>query len=260
MTDTIAPLDSTVLEAVAAAVAPRLPSAGGLQARLLTDLDQAVVDLGPDPAAVAVRVSGAFSGDVVLVTGRSATAAAGGHHDAAAALATWSPVLADVVTTLGSHLGHLASETPRDVEASGVLRSTGGRHDVVGLYDADVLAAAVLLTDGSAVSPPSSVEAGTFLPLVGGAGPEVDPRRLQLLRDVVMGVSVELGRTRMTVRELLSLAPGAIVELDRAAGSPVDLLVNGTLMARGEVVVVDEEFAVRVTEIVAPSLDGRIGA
>ena len=67
-----------------------------------------------------------------------------------------------------------------------------------------------------------------------------------------MGVSVELGRTRMTVRELLALTPGAIVELDRAAGSPVDLLVNGTLIARGEVVVVDEEFAVRITEIVSP--------
>ena len=66
---------------------------------------------------------------------------------------------------------------------------------------------------------------------------------MNLLRDVMMGVSVELGRTRMTVRELLALTPGAIVELDQAAGAPVDLLVNGTLIARGEVVVIDEEFA-----------------
>jgi flagellar motor switch protein FliN/FliY len=75
-----------------------------------------------------------------------------------------------------------------------------------------------------------------------------------------MGLSVELGRTRMTVRELLSLTPGTIVQLDRAAGSPVDLLVNGTLLARGEVVVVDEEFAVRVSEIVGPDLEGRLGS
>ncbi|MBW8826843.1 MAG: flagellar motor switch protein FliN [Acidobacteria bacterium] len=65
-----------------------------------------------------------------------------------------------------------------------------------------------------------------------------------------MSVTAELGRTKMTVRELLALAPGAVVELDRAAGSPVDVLVNGTLVARGEVVVIDEEFGIRISEIV----------
>jgi flagellar motor switch protein FliN/FliY len=73
---------------------------------------------------------------------------------------------------------------------------------------------------------------------------------MQLLSDVSMTVTAELGRARMTVRELLELAPGAIVELDRTAGMPIDVLVNGTVVARGEVVVVDEEFGVRVTEIV----------
>jgi flagellar motor switch protein FliN/FliY len=75
---------------------------------------------------------------------------------------------------------------------------------------------------------------------------------LDMLHDVEMEVSAELGRTRMSVRELLSLSPGAIVELDRAAGSPADLLVNGRLIARGEVVVVDENFGIRITEIVSP--------
>jgi flagellar motor switch protein FliN/FliY len=65
-----------------------------------------------------------------------------------------------------------------------------------------------------------------------------------------MGVTAELGRTRMTVRDLLSLTPGSVVELDRAAGSPVDVLVNGTLIARGEVVVIDEEFGIRISEII----------
>jgi flagellar motor switch protein FliN/FliY len=64
----------------------------------------------------------------------------------------------------------------------------------------------------------------------------------------------------MTVRDLLALAPGTIVELDKAAGSPVDVLVNGTLMARGEVVVIDEEFAVRISEIVTSEQDSRLGA
>jgi flagellar motor switch protein FliN/FliY len=75
-------------------------------------------------------------------------------------------------------------------------------------------------------------------------------RPMTLLHDVEMGVTAELGRTRMTVRDLLSLTPGAVVELDRAAGSPVDVLVNGTLIARGEVVVIDEEYGIRISEIV----------
>jgi flagellar motor switch protein FliN/FliY len=75
---------------------------------------------------------------------------------------------------------------------------------------------------------------------------------LDLLHDVEMEVTAELGRTRMTVRELLSLAPGTIVELDRAAGSPSDLLVNGRLIACGEVVIIDENFGLRITEVIAP--------
>jgi flagellar motor switch protein FliN/FliY len=83
------------------------------------------------------------------------------------------------------------------------------------------------------------------------------PRRhgIDLLRNVEMELTVELGRTRMTVRDLLALAPGAVVELDRAAGSPADLLVNGRLIARGEIVVVDEDFGVRITEIISGSGD-----
>ena len=78
-------------------------------------------------------------------------------------------------------------------------------------------------------------------------------RGIEMLHGVDMEVTVELGRTRMTVRDLLALTPGAVLELDRAAGSPADLLVNGRLIARGEVVVVDEDFGLRVTEIVDDS-------
>lgn len=80
-------------------------------------------------------------------------------------------------------------------------------------------------------------------PVAGGRG-------IEMLHGVEMEVTVELGRTRMPVRDLLALAPGAVLELDRAAGSPADLLVNGRLIARGEVVVVDEDFGLRVTEII----------
>ncbi len=76
-----------------------------------------------------------------------------------------------------------------------------------------------------------------------------DGRPIELLYNVDMAVTVELGRTRMTMRELLGLRPGKVIELDRLARAPVDILVNNTLLARGEVVVLDEELGVRVTEI-----------
>ena len=77
---------------------------------------------------------------------------------------------------------------------------------------------------------------------------------LQRLHDVPVELAVEIGRTRMTIGETLALGTGSIVSLNRLAGEPVDLLVNGRPIARGEVVVVDEEFGLRVTEIVSTAL------
>ena len=87
----------------------------------------------------------------------------------------------------------------------------------------------------------------------GSGNPLMHVTRLDQLAHVEMEVTVEIGRTRMTVGELLSLTPGQVIELDRAAGTPADLFVNGTLLARGEVVVVDEDFGLRVSEIVSSS-------
>jgi flagellar motor switch protein FliN len=81
------------------------------------------------------------------------------------------------------------------------------------------------------------------------AGAEQPNSDLRRLSDVPMELSVEIGRTRMTVGETLELRIGSIVTLDRLAGEPVDLLVNGTPIARGEVIVVDEQFGLRVTKI-----------
>jgi flagellar motor switch protein FliN len=82
---------------------------------------------------------------------------------------------------------------------------------------------------------------------------EVDLRRIS---PIPMELSVEIGRTQMTVGEMLSLRAGSIVTLDRFAGEPVDLLVNGTLIARGEVVVVDDKFGLRVSQVLS---DGELG-
>ncbi|NLS45388.1 MAG: flagellar motor switch protein FliN [Firmicutes bacterium] len=75
---------------------------------------------------------------------------------------------------------------------------------------------------------------------------------IDLLLDVPLPVSVELGRATMTIRDILDLGAGSVVEVDRIAGEPVDILVNGKLVARGEVVVIDENFGVRILDIVSP--------
>lgn len=83
----------------------------------------------------------------------------------------------------------------------------------------------------------------------GGRGVATAPSALSVLHDVELVVTAELGRTTMNVRDVLGLSPGMVVEIDRAAGAPIDLLVNGRRIAAGEVVVIDEEFGIRITEI-----------
>ncbi|HOT87543.1 MAG TPA: flagellar motor switch protein FliN, partial [Thermotogota bacterium] len=78
------------------------------------------------------------------------------------------------------------------------------------------------------------------------------PKQLELLYDVPLEITVELGRSRLTLKEILDLSIGSIIELDKLTGEHVDILVNGKVIARGEVVVVEESFGVRVTEIVNP--------
>jgi flagellar motor switch protein FliN/FliY len=122
---------------------------------------------------------------------------------------------------------------------------------------------------GAGVAPPTGSETPAVAAAVAAVAPHefqavggpnvgggVGTRSLTILQDVEMGVTAELGRRRMTVRELLALTPGTVIELDRAAGSPVDVLVNGTLIARGEVVVIDEEFGIRIVEIVPTETSG----
>jgi flagellar motor switch protein FliN/FliY len=77
------------------------------------------------------------------------------------------------------------------------------------------------------------------------------PANMELLMDVSMRVTVELGRTRMQLSQILELQNGSVVELDRLAGDPVDIIVNDCMVARGEVVIVDDKFGVRITEMVS---------
>lgn len=249
-------VDLDILLAAGGAVADRLAALGRLEPRAVA---ASQLGLLTSPTGLGARLDGAAPGQLYLLTGADAAAAL--SADAGTGDDGLEPVLADVVATLKMQVGDVR---PEDVRALGA--GDGPVLDestvAVGIFAGDRLTAAIVFTgSASGATVPAAAPAATaFAPLAPADPARVDARRMNLLRDVMMGVSVELGRTRMTVRELLALAPGMIVQLDKAAGAPVDLLVNGTLMARGEVVVIDEEFAVRISEIVSPDQDGRLGS
>ncbi|MBI4276843.1 MAG: flagellar motor switch protein FliN [Armatimonadetes bacterium] len=92
------------------------------------------------------------------------------------------------------------------------------------------------------------VEFGQLTP----RSPQPADRNINLLMDVMLEVTVELGRARMRIRDVLALGLGSVIELDRLAGESVDLYLNDRLFARGEVVVIEESFGVRITEILSP--------
>ena len=86
----------------------------------------------------------------------------------------------------------------------------------------------------------------------GGAGKAAAPQGYEMIMDIPVRLTVELGRTKISIRNLLQLAHGSVVELDGLAGEPMDVLINGTLIAQGEVVVVNDKFGIRLTDIVTP--------
>jgi len=86
-----------------------------------------------------------------------------------------------------------------------------------------------------------------------GGGSAGMMNELDMILDIPVQITVELGRTKITIKNLLQLAHGSVVELDAMAGEPMDVLVNGTLIAQGEVVVVNDKFGIRLTDIITPS-------
>lgn len=101
-------------------------------------------------------------------------------------------------------------------------------------------------------TPPVEAKPVQFAPLQPQATPSVPPKNIDLILDIPLKVTVELGKAEMYIRDILNLGPGSIIELDKLAGEPVEVLVNGKPVARGEVVVIDENFGVRITDIISP--------
>jgi len=104
----------------------------------------------------------------------------------------------------------------------------------------------------SAAAFPSGMDSVNLEPLAGDIAAGLPSTDLAPVADVPVELVVEIGRTKMSIGETLSLGPGSVISLDKQTGEPVDLLVNGTPIARGEVIAVDEEFGIRLTEVLPP--------
>jgi len=210
-----------------------------------------------DGIAVTARFTGGRSGEVLIAVERALTDAL--QNSPLGALDV-SAALAPALTAAAGAAGTVQTGPGQPLEPATALAALLGKPGawVVPLLHQGVpraLVGIVITAEPAAAAAqaphypsPEELRAG----VTGSPAPRTAIRNgLDLLRDVNMDVTAQIGSTRMTISELLALNEGAVVELDRAAGAPADLLVNGHLIARGEVVVIDENFALRITEIVA---------
>ena len=203
---------------------------------------------GPaDAAVVAASLVGPHPADLVLVALDTRFVAEAGGGPAASATVVLRPAFERAAAALGDGvLSELVDGDPSgllsDPEGTAFFEITDGTAPfgwlgVRGGQGSTGATGASAPSVGAPVAGPAAVATGAF------------DGRLRRIQDVEMALTVEIGRTRMSVRDALSLEPGAVVELDRSAGAPVDVLLNGRRIALGEVVVVDQDYAVRITKI-----------
>ena len=230
----------------AEAAVPLLPASAPLDAGAVSRTPDGIAIAGQ---AVSAHFNGAAQGEIVIVVGQDLVDALKdtplGSLDVAQAI---RPALEAAAATLGPVVvdpGRLCD--PAATMAA--VTAAGGA--LVPLSDGSTVRAVVGLAVAGGVTNGVTAAPADRSPV----SATVARGGLDLLHDVEMEVTAELGRTRMSVRDLLSMIPGTVIELDRAAGGPADLLVNGRLIARGEVVVIDENFGIRITEIVPPTTE-----
>lgn len=215
----------------------------------------ALPDLAFATQAVLVQFAGSVSGELVLaVDGEIAQQL----MDSPAAPADLIAALAPATTAALMALGEVtpANSQVLDPTAAGERIMALGDAAAVSLIDDGEVRAIVLIgatTDGAGDGLAASIPSQRRIGSVEGMSAKTADR-LDLLRGVQMQATVELGRTSMTINDLLTLRSGTVVELDRAAGAPADLFVNGRLIAHGEVVVVDENYGLRILKVVADDI------
>jgi flagellar motor switch protein FliN/FliY len=186
----------------------------------------------PDAAVVSASLVGPRPADLALVVLDTTFVTEAGGGPGASATVVLRPAFERAAAALGD--GVLSELV--DGDPAGLLSDAGS-------------ASVFEISDGSAPFGWLAVRHEPARPLAPAAGVSSFDGRLRRIQDVEMALTVEIGRTRMSVRDALSLEPGAVVELDRSAGAPVDVLLNGRRIALGEVVVVDQDYAVRISRI-----------
>lgn len=217
---------------------PQLSAAEALAALIPTTTPVTAVladRAGPLPVANAVSASfiGSVSADLSVVLSDITSVAGAGASDLLSLTDVLRPALEAATSGLGAGVLDEArvddgAELFSDPEATVFTLTSNGTH--AGWF------AIRLRSNGTVGTAPTQV-------LTDLSG------KLGRINDVDMALTVEVGRARMSVRDVLSLEPGGVIELDRSAGAPADVLLNGRLIAQGEIVVVDQDYAVRITRI-----------
>lgn len=230
-------LHSTALYSAAAeALAGMLPTTSPVTAVLHSGSRDASMLEGPGELVVAGFV-GQHSADVLLsVAAPLLGGAPGGPGSLVSAADILRPALEAATGVLGAGMLSTDSAVHPDVmlaDAETVCFELRSAEEEIGFF-------AIRIRNNE----PASLPAGTA-----AEAREDVASRLGRINNVEMALTVEIGRTRMSVRDVLGLEPGAVVELDRSAGAPADILLNGRLIALGEVVVMDQDYGVRITQI-----------
>ena len=187
---------------------------------------------GPFSVALAAAFVGVRSADIALVLNdRSVLAEAAGVDEA---LAEPSELVRPAIEAASATLGVGVLGDITEADASALVAASG-----TAVFELTTTAGSIgwfaIRLHATAIAAPAPAPTSTG--------------NLSRISNVEMSLTVEIGRTRMAVRDLLALEPGAVVELDRSAGTPADILLNGKLIAHGDVVVVDQDYAVRITKI-----------
>lgn len=226
-------INLTLHTSAAAALVEQLPTTEPLKASVRTDRSELN---GVGGSAVQVAFVGALSADLAVVLHDvAALAAAAGT---ASALVRPGDVLRPALERATAVLGQGVLGETREGDASSIF--------------SDPETVVFELTAGSTPAGWFAIrirEHGTLNEVPERATTTNISGKLARINDVEMALTVEIGRTRMSIRDVLELEPGGVIELDRSAGAPADVLLNGRLIAYGEVVVIDQDYGVRITKI-----------
>jgi flagellar motor switch protein FliN len=220
----------------------------GLATAILEALDAVLVEIVGEGLSTAPADGASLDPAAELVLLRLAL---GGPDEAEVAIVT--AVEARVPVELATHVAALQALGPSPAPARSTAPKLVEARPAVAPDHGSVARPAPA---GAPSAPRDAAPATTVRPFILDELPPVPvaptSQNIELLMGVNLQVTVEIGRTRLAIRDVLSLTPGSIVELDKLAGEKVDVLVNGQQIAQGEVVVVDENFGVRITDVVSP--------